>query len=185
MRSLLIVTCGSLVAVACSASGRFPGVTDAGSSPSPDAAAARDGSTKTDAAMPSFVPDAGLEGKTCERAIDVGALTLSMSACFVNEHVANRSGKLVFPCKGGDASIDFSGKVFEGTVDGDELELTLVEPFVFNSCQWESTETIKGDLSTSTLAYTYTERKLANCTDTPCTADGTLKVESGEVVVVK
>ena len=180
---LSLLSCFSLL-VACSASGRFPGVTDGGTVAVATDASGAETSKKSDA-MPAFVPDAGLEGKTCERDIDVGALTLSMSTCFVNEHVANRSGKLVFPCKGGDASISFSGKVFEGSVDGDELDLELVEPFLFNGCQWESTETIKGDLSTSDLAYPYTERKLANCTDTPCTADGSLKVESGEVVVVK
>ncbi|MFO0668039.1 MAG: hypothetical protein U0235_00240 [Polyangiaceae bacterium] len=37
----------------------------------------------------------------------------------------------------------------------------LVEPFIFNSCQWQSTETISGDLATQTLNYDYAEKPLA------------------------
>lgn len=133
----------------------------------------------------SFLADAQLAGKTCERSIDVGALTISNETCYVNEHVSNRSGTLSFPCEGGKASVNFNGKKFSGTIKGDAVFLELVEPFVFNSCQWESTETIDGDLASGTLSYAYKERPLAACTDTPCTGNGTLTAEGGEIVVVK
>lgn len=182
----VVWTLGLSAVAACSASGRSLGyVTDGGSNDGASVVDAGRVDAKGDGG-PIFAADADLEGRTCERPIDVGALTLSMETCFVNEHVANRSGTLSYPCEGGAATLAFAtGKKFTGTVDGDKVELELIEPFVFNACQWESTETIRGDLSKNELAYVYTEKPLAACTDTPCTADGKLAVESGEVIVVK
>ncbi len=182
MRALVGIL--SLSLLACSAAGRGVG-SSAADAAAPTAADAGASSRPKDAdAAAAFDPDADAP-QGCERDLEVGALTLSSNTCFVNEHVQNQSGKLRFPCKGGDASVEFAGKTFEGTVKGDVISLRLVEPFMFNGCQWQSTETIKGDLSTNTLVYTYVEKKLANCTDTPCTADGDLAVSSGAVVVVK
>lgn len=182
---MVAAACG---AVACSSSARSIAPSDAGSAGA-DAATAdagrRDaGGSARDSGDP-FSGEGGRSGQTCERQIDVGALSLSGAACFVNEHVSHRSGTLRFPCDDGAATIEFAGKKFSGTVKGDQVDLVLVEPFIFNSCQWQSTETISGDLATQTLNYDYAEKPLAACTDTPCTAGGALDVTSGAVTVVK
>ena len=121
----------------------------------------------------------------CERDLDVGALTISNSACFVNQHVENQQTKLFFPCNGGTASAVFGGHTLSGTVSGNLVSLKDVEPFTYDSCQWQSTETIQGDLSSGTLRYDYTEKPLASCTDQPCIAGGDLAVSAGSVTVVK
>jgi hypothetical protein len=129
--------------------------------------------------------DVVVPGTSCARDLDVGKLTISQSACFVNQHVENQKTTLTFPCVGGVAEAKFGGHTFKGTVQGDVVALKDVEPFVFNSCQWESTEKIEGNLATGTVKYSYTERPLQSCTDTPCTASGNLAVNAGAVVVIK
>jgi hypothetical protein len=124
-------------------------------------------------------------GTNCARDLQVGKLTISQSACFVNQHVENQTTTLTFPCVGGAAEAKFGGHLFKGTVQGDVVALKDFEPFVFNSCQWESTEKIEGNLGTGSVKYSYTERPLQSCTDTPCTASGNLAVTAGAVVVIK
>ena len=187
LRVLIVCGLGSVSAAACSSESRSLAPVDAGSVA--DAAgvdAGRvDAAVKTKDAGDPFSGEGGRAGQTCERSIDVGALSLSGPAGFVNEHVSNKSGTINFPCDGGKATVVFAGKSFVGDVSGDTVTLSLVEPFIFNSCQWQSTETIAGDLATGKLTYDYSEKPLAACTDMPCTASGSLDVASGAVVVVK
>jgi hypothetical protein len=148
----------------------------------------------SDASSPPLAPppaplggDAGQDagGSACERDVSMGAISISNPSCFVNEHVSNKTAKLSFACGGGsDATIVFDGHTFTGTVNGDTIDLSDVEKFIYNSCQWESTERIQGDLSTKTLTYSYSEKPVVSCPDTPCTASGTITVSAGEVVVV-
>lgn len=130
--------------------------------------------------------DGGVVGTDCEREITMGGLTIQPAAtCFVNEHVSNQKTTLQFACNGGAAKAAFGTHQFTGTVTGNHIELTDVEPFVFNACDWKSTEKIAGDLDTGTVTYAYTEKPVVSCTDTPCTAGGTVTVKAGEVVVVR
>lgn len=156
--------------------------------PSPDAgdAQAESAAPVADAGTPppSF-GDGAVTGTRCEREVKMGSVSMSSSACFVNEHVSNRTTKLSFACSGGSVTADFGGHVFKGTVAGDTLSLSDVEKFMFNNCQWESTETINGDLSKGTLTYGYSEKPVVSCPDQPCTANGTVSVTAGAVVVVK
>jgi hypothetical protein len=151
-----------------------------GSAPEPQDGAPKSG----DGAAPIFNDDAGTSTE-CERSLAVGTLTISMSNCWVNQHVENQKATLRFPCAGGSARATFAGHPFTGTVSGDTVTLQDVEPFLFNACQWQSTETIGGNLASGTMSYGYTEKPLAACTDLPCTASGTLQVTAGAVTVVK
>jgi hypothetical protein len=129
--------------------------------------------------------EAGVTTGQCERTLAVGALSISNAACFVNQHVENVTTKLEFPCAGGVAKATFGGHTFTGTVSGDTIELQDVEPFLFNGCDWQSTETIQGDLANGTVTYSYTEKPVVSCPDTPCTASGSLQVTAGAVTPVK
>jgi hypothetical protein len=129
--------------------------------------------------------DATVSGTSCERDITLGQVAISNQACFVNEHVSNKKTKLAFACSGGAASATFDGHVFTGTIAGDVIALTDIEKFTFNNCQWQSTEKIDGDLTKGTLTYSYTEKPVVSCPDTPCTAGGTVSVSAGAIVVVK
>jgi hypothetical protein len=102
----------------------------------------------------------------------------------VNEHVSNKTASLSFACAGGTATATFAGHTFTGTANGDVIALEDVEKFLFHDCQWESTETIQGDLSTGKLAYSYSEKPVVSCPDNPCTASGEVAVSAGAVVVV-
>ena len=167
---------------ACSAGSSRPDFSDV-DAPDAGADAAREGSSTiapTDAKAP---PPTGID---CERDLAMGKLTISNETCFVNQHVENKTTKLEFLCAGGKAQADFGGHLFTGTVTADEeISLQNVEPFVFNGCDWISTEKIEGDLSKGTLRYTYSEKPKTTCPDNPCTASGDLEVEAGEVVVVR
>jgi hypothetical protein len=177
------VSCAAVVA-ACSSSSRS---SFDGDSPAEKDAGAEAGPAASDASGPIFA-DAGSKdaasGSSCEREIAMGKLTISNPSCFVNEHVSNKTTKLAFACAGGAASATFAGHTFTGTVQGDVIALTNVEKFLFNNCQWESTEKIDGDLSKGSLFYSYTEKPVVSCPDTPCTASGTVAVSAGAVVVV-
>ena len=144
---------------------------------------------KTPTPPPSFGDGGGVDGSTgtdCEREITMGGLTISPAAtCFVNEHVSNQKTTLKFACNGGAATASFGTHVFTGSVTGNQISLTDAEPFVFNSCDWKSTEKITGDLDSGTVTYSYTEKPVVSCTDTPCTAGGTVTVKAGDVVVVR
>ena len=169
----------SVLAVACSSSSsRSSFGDDAGTAPS---------SSSPAPPPPGAGFDAGHEagGSSCERDVSMGAISISNPSCFVNEHVSNKTAKLSFACAGGsDATIVFDGHTFTGTVNGDKIDLSDVEKFMFNNCQWESTERIQGDLATKTLTYSYSEKPVVSCPDTPCTASGTVTVSAGEVIVV-
>lgn len=169
-----------LAVAACSSSSRSSFGDDAGPSSS---------STPPPLApTPAPFPDAGRDGgggTSCERDVSMGAISISSPSCFVNEHVSHKTAKLSFACAGGsDATIVFDGHTFSGTVNGDEIDLSDVEKFMFDNCQWESTERIQGDLATKTLTYSYSEKPVVSCPDTPCTASGSVTVSAGEVVVV-
>lgn len=175
--------------VACATSTRTG---DSNGDPTSDAGqSGDDGGAQTGDSGGGGPSDATLFGDTyapnaqCERDLDVGALSISNSACYVNQHVENQKTKLFFPCAGGAANAMFGGHTFSGTVSGNLVSLKDVEPFIFNACQWQSTETIQGDLSSASLRYDYTEKPLADCTDTPCIASGDLAVSAGSVNVVK
>ena len=182
-RFAIVFLAGFAVVAACSASSSrsgFPG-DDAGTSVD-DAA--------TDASAPPIFGDAAARdatgsGTSCERDITLGKVSISNQACFVNEHVSNKKTKLAFACAGGAASATFDGHVFVGTITGDVIALADVETFTFNSCQWQSTEKIDGDLAKGTLTYSYAEKPVVTCPDTPCTAGGSVSVSAGEIVVVK
>lgn len=155
-----------------------------------DGATPEGGSTEGGSSSPGpIIPDGGKapDGSTnqqCERELVMGKLSISNAACFVNEHVSNQTTKLEFPCAGGAATAVFQGRTFKGTVNGNVISLSNVEVFVFNACDWQSTEVIKGDLATKTISYTYTEKPVTTCPDMPCTAGGTVTVNAGAVVVV-
>jgi hypothetical protein len=171
-----------LVAVACSAGSARP---DFEGSDAADASAdgPREASSTIVSGDAKAPPPTGID---CERELAMGKLTISNAACFVNQHVENKTTKLEFLCAGGKAQADFDGHLFTGTVTADEeISLVNVEPFVFNNCDWISTEKIEGDLSKGTLRYTYSEKPKTTCPDNPCTASGDLEVEAGEVVVVR
>ena len=157
--------------------------------PGDDAGASLDDAATEASAPPIFgdaaARDATVSGTSCERDITLGKVSISNQACFVNEHVSNKKTKLAFACAGGAASATFDGHVFVGTITGDVIALTDVEPFTFNSCQWQSTEKIDGDLAKGTLTYSYAEKPVVTCPDTPCTASGSVSVSAGEIVVVK
>jgi hypothetical protein len=179
--SYLALPLAALLLGACSANagrGFEPVLADASS---PDAAA----DAETEIADAGSFGDVVAPGTNCARDLQVGKLSISQSACFVNQHVENQTTTLTFPCAGGAAEAKFGGHLFKGTVQGDVLALKDIEQFVFNSCQWESTEKIEGNLATTTVKYSYTERPLQSCTDTPCTASGNLAVTAGAVVVIK
>lgn len=181
--TVFVVFSATVVVVACA---------NSVSSPEPDATKPTPVDASREAAKdeppPQFTSgDADVPTKgDCERDVAVGALTISMSTCFVNQHVENRTTKLKFPCGGGAATADFDGHHFTGTVTADdELSLTNVEPFVFYDCDWISTEKIEGNLSKGTLTYSYSEKPKTTCPEPPCTADGNLDVTAGEIVVVR
>jgi hypothetical protein len=90
--------------------------------------------------------------RLCEREIALGKVAISNPACFVNEHVSNKTTTLEFACPGGTATATFAGHTFSGTIAGDVIALTNVEKFTFNNCQWESTEKISGDLAIQHVA---------------------------------
>jgi len=181
MRALAITVC--LVA-ACSSSASRSGFSEEDAGVDGDV----DGGS-TDASAPIFgdaaARDATVSGASCERDLTLGKVSISNQACFVNEHVSNKKTKLAFACSGGVASATFDGHVFKGTIAGDVIALTDVETFTFNSCQWQSTETIDGDLTKGTLTYSYKEKPVVSCPDTPCTAGGAVSVSAGAIVVVK
>lgn len=184
MRLYLLAIFPAVISVACAASNSpFPGTGGAGGAGSVDAgsdAAATDGPPD-----PVFVDASGNGGPSnCTRTLTVGALSISNPACFVNEHVSNQKTDLLFPCAGGAATAMFGTHMFTGTVSGDVIMLSDVEPFVFNNCDWQSTETIQGDLSKGTLTYTYSEKPVVSCPDLPCTASGDLAVSAGDVMMV-
>jgi hypothetical protein len=145
---------------------------------------AETGASHADAKAPLFATDAA-PASQCERSLSVGALSISQSTCFINQHVENLTTTLLFPCAGGHATATFSGHAFTGTVAGDAILLQDVEPFPFNGCEWQSTEVIQGDLASGSLTYTYSEHPVVSCPETPCTASGALAVSAGDVTVVK
>ena len=190
LRPLFTFTLGlgtaGLLAAACGAQGsRTYGDPDDG-----DGGAAEAGPSEGGTSSPTpLIPDGGkapdgAANQQCERELVMGKLSISNAACFVNEHVSNQTTKLQFPCAGGAATAVFQGRTFKGTVSGNTISLSNVEVFVFNSCNWQSTEIIKGDLATKTMSYSYTEKPVTTCPDNPCTAGGTVTVNAGEVVVV-
>lgn len=189
-RPLLTFTLGlataGLLAGACGAEGsRTYGDPEGGDSDPSEAGPTDGGSSSSNPLIPDGgkAPD-GAANQQCERELVMGKLSISSSACFVNEHVANQTTKLQFPCAGGAATALFQGRTFKGTVNGNTISLSNVEVFVFNSCNWQSTEVINGDLATKTISYSYTEKPVTTCPDKPCTASGTVTVNAGAVVVV-
>lgn len=122
----------------------------------------------------------------CERELDVGSLELSDDRCTVNEHVEYEKATLRYACNGGKATATFGEIDFEGSISADGfITLKAVAPFVFNGCNWVSTEIIQGDLESGTLDYQYTEKPKTSCPDTACNGSGELEVSAGEVTVVK
>lgn len=181
--SALLLLAPLAASMACAAGTSAPDTTGTSTS-SADAAA--DGAVEAQGPLLGGDAQAPKTGTDCERDLAVGKLTISNAACFVNQHVENKSTKLTFLCAGGKARADFDGHVFVGTVtNGNVIALEDVEPFVFNNCDWISTEEISGDLSTGKLTYTYSEKPKTSCPDSPCTASGLLDVEAGEIVVVR
>lgn len=169
----------ALSVAACSAKGRTvePDSTDAGSSAGDDAGAAGPSDSK-DAG--GFLDAAG--ATDCERDLEVGLLSVSNAACYVNTQVESKTSKLEFPCAGGAATVTFGTQTFTGKVNGDLVHLKNVETFNYGGCPWESTQTIDGDVTTGSLDYSYTEKPLTTCPDQyPCTANGSLAAEGGPV----
>ncbi len=174
-----------LCAGGCASSAR-PGFNGTSGSDAGDAGEFDGGPAVATDAAPRFAMDAApVPEPSCERELKVGKLTLSDGACFVNQHVENQTATLHFPCAGGAVTTKFGPHLFTGMVTGNHLSIRNVEPFVFNACDWISTETIEGDLATAAVTYTYSESPKVSCRDRPCTAEGKLAVTAGEVVVVK
>lgn len=185
-----IVAAGAASSAACAKSDASAG--DPAPSSFASASSSPSGSSSSDpGSQPTFAGDAGggggaSSGEECRRDLATGDITVDQGeACWVNQHVANTTASLEFACAGGAAKAVFGGHTFSGTVNGDHLDLVDVEPFLFNGCDWQSTETISGDLASGAITYGYTEKPVVSCPETPCTAGGTIAVSAGAVTVVK
>ncbi len=128
------------------------------------------------------------ENAKCKRTLTFGKIgSLTNSQCTINEEVSNQESDVEYDCKGGGhAEVTFGTQLFEGKVQGDLVNLSNVEPFVYDGCDWQSTQLITGDLSEGSLDYRYSE-KVIKCNDPsqqPCTADGkfTIKATDEEVI---
>lgn len=154
---------------------------EAGASPGTDAGDA--GVTVVDGATDAEKPTGN-----CTRTLSLGeaALKLSAADCDLNENVARRKGVLTYGCGDGPAKADVGGKTFTGTINGDAVQLTLVDDFDYGACSFTSTETLSGSLAGGKLSYAYKEAYQASSPTTcglpDCTATGTVNVVVGPEV---
>ena len=98
-------------------------------------------------------------GRECEATVRLVELKKSTPTCVLTEHVSGDAGKLTWPCKGdGVASIQFAAVRFEGEVRGGLLDVRLSSSFPFrDGCQWQSEQTITGEIASGALQYGYSE----------------------------
>lgn len=101
--------------------------------------------------------------------------------CAIWNHVANMSGTVTLSRTATTFTLAFAnGLTFTGTITGNQVSLTHVEPHDFeDGCGWQATETLTGTLDPTscalTLSYAYAEMVVTDngfCA-TPCsgTAD--------------
>lgn len=135
--------------------------------------------------------DAGAAKKeTCARDLEFGALKTSSATCVNNEKVAYAKTVVEYACDvGGPVTVKFGPQTFEGDIQGTYIRLKNVETFnpgppteTNPKCQWETTQTIEGDLVKGTLKYRYTEKILTKglCRATPCVTDASLAVKGSD-----
>ena len=105
--------------------------------------------------------------------------TQGARGCTIDERVTHAPGALHYPCAGGAATALFGTTTFTGTVVGGVVDLRLSTRFHFtDGCDWESAQTISGNLGNNELVYVYREAPLpgqARCANA-CVANGSVNV---------
>jgi hypothetical protein len=116
---------------------------------------------------------------TCTARLRVQPISPDSSSCFIDARMRDQTGELLFPCDGGPAVARFRGARFEGTVQSEQVDLTLRTSFDFDDgCRWGSDQRIHGSLLSPTLGYTYNEAPepgQSGCSRA-CTAEATIVV---------
>lgn len=108
---------------------------------------------------PVVAPGPPAEG-TCT-ALLIVRRTRGAAGCVIDERVTRAPGLLQYPCGGGPATASFGDSHFTGTVINGAVNLALSTRFHFtDGCDWESAQTIQGDLAGGAMAYSYVEAPL-------------------------
>lgn len=118
------------------------------------------------------------QGGVCT-ALLVVRRTRGAAGCTIDERVTHAPGLLEYPCGGGPATATFGASRFTGTVMNGAVNLGLSTRFHFSDgCDWESVQTIQGDLGGGPMVYSYAEAPLpgqARCANA-CRAWGAVTV---------
>jgi len=130
--------------------------------------------------MPSLVlvPATRLNG--VEFTMTFEPVKMSSDTCQLIENVSTMSATFSVPPEGEVASIRFGDDVFVGSVKGGLLDVYFRGEFDWNDgCRWETVQRIRGDLSSGSVHYTYSESPLSkplDCAD-PCSGEADVRVK--------
>jgi len=105
------------------------------------------------------VSDTTHPGSRCESQLSVGPVQ-TRPGCQIDERVSQQTTTLSHPCSGdGPASAAFADAVFEGGVNGGELDIAIETVFDFSDgCRWRTKQRIQGPLGAGALSYSYEEQ---------------------------